>query len=92
MKHIKLTLADEEYGSVKEAAGYEPMASYARRVLLGIRSWEEKAKKEVVAEKLEIPGVVRGSELGKGKDIKKRGLNLGGEPTGPKRTDYTNTW
>lgn len=33
-KHLKITLTEEEYDRIKTAAGYEPMASYARRATL----------------------------------------------------------
>ena len=33
-KHLKITLTEEEYGQIKKAAGYEPMASYARRAII----------------------------------------------------------
>lgn len=34
MKAVKITLTDEEYERFKEAAGYEPLASWAKRMIL----------------------------------------------------------
>lgn len=34
MRHLKITLTDEQYERIAKAAGREPMAAYARRAVL----------------------------------------------------------
>lgn len=48
MKNLKLTLSDEEYDRIREAAGYEPLASWAKRVIFSGLKSSPKQRKEVV--------------------------------------------
>lgn len=90
MRHIKITMSDEEYLAVKKAAGYEAMAAFVRRQVVVAAGLENENRKNG-AEKAEgyqyHPSIVNVTEVGVVDGLTGKPINPRARKTKPIKDD-----